>query len=70
MKRDFYMPTILKVHPPISGITAHVTMPGRLGHSIISFLHAFNNNNNILIQIKVCEKWSPRRGFQPTTSQS
>ena len=32
----FYKPTILKVHPPISGITAHATMPGRLEQSIIS----------------------------------
>jgi hypothetical protein len=27
MKLDFYQPTILKVHPPINGITAHTTMP-------------------------------------------
>jgi len=27
----------LTFHPPISGITAHATMPGRLEHSIISF---------------------------------
>jgi len=24
----FYELTVLKVHPPISGITAHATMPG------------------------------------------
>jgi hypothetical protein len=34
----FYKPTILKVHPPISRITAHVTMPVRLEHSIIYFV--------------------------------
>ena len=33
----FYKPTALKVHPPISGITAFATMPGRLEHSSISF---------------------------------
>jgi hypothetical protein len=26
----FYKPTVLKVYPPISGITAHATMPGWL----------------------------------------
>jgi hypothetical protein len=33
----FYEPTIPKVYPPISGITAHAAMPGKLEHSIISF---------------------------------
>jgi hypothetical protein len=36
MKLDFYKPTILNVPPPISGITAHATMPSYLEHSIIS----------------------------------
>ncbi len=33
----FYKPTVLKVHPPISGVAAHATMPRWLEHSIISF---------------------------------
>jgi hypothetical protein len=33
----FYKPTVHKVPPPISGITAHATMPGRLEHFIVSF---------------------------------
>jgi hypothetical protein len=37
MKLNFYKPTILKIHPPICGITAHATMPGGLEHSNISF---------------------------------
>jgi hypothetical protein len=37
MKLDFHKPSVLKVYPPIRGITAHATMPGRLEHSIISF---------------------------------
>ncbi len=34
MKMDFYKPTVFKVQPPISGITAHATMPGRLKYCI------------------------------------
>ncbi len=34
MKPDFYIPTVLKVHPPICRITTHATMPGRLEYSI------------------------------------
>ena len=34
---DLYMPTVLKVHPSICGITAYVTMQGRLELSIIYF---------------------------------
>ncbi len=30
MNLDFYLPTVLKVHPPISGITAHAIMLVRL----------------------------------------
>ncbi len=30
MKLDFYVPTVLKVHPPVSGITPHATMLVRL----------------------------------------
>jgi hypothetical protein len=30
-----YKLTVLKVHPLISGIIAHATMPGRLEHSTI-----------------------------------
>ncbi len=41
MKLDFYKPTVLKVHPPISRITAHATIPGRLKHSIISSCFRF-----------------------------
>jgi hypothetical protein len=37
MKLDVYKPTALKDHLPISGITAHATMPGTLEHPIISF---------------------------------
>jgi hypothetical protein len=33
-----YKPTILKVHPLISRITAHAKMPGRMEHSIISII--------------------------------
>jgi hypothetical protein len=33
----FYKLTVLKVHPPISRITAHAAMPGRLEHSNIAF---------------------------------
>ncbi len=33
----FYKPTVLKVHPPINGITAHATMPGRLEYSTLAF---------------------------------
>jgi hypothetical protein len=46
----FYKSTILKVHPPISGITAHATMPGRLKHSIFSFC------SRLLIQNEWCLK--------------
>ena len=51
MKLVFYKPTILKVHPTISGITAHATMQGRLEHSIISFLL------QALIQMNVWHKF-------------
>jgi hypothetical protein len=40
----FYKLTILKVHPPISGITAHTTMPGRSQHSTYLLLQAFDPN--------------------------
>jgi len=38
----FYKPTVLKVHPPISGVIEHATMPGRLQHSITSFYSTFS----------------------------
>jgi hypothetical protein len=46
MKLINYKTTILKVHPPISGITAHATMPARMEHSIIylALLQAFDPN--------------------------
>jgi len=40
-KVGFYDPTILKVHPPISWITAHAAMPGRLEHLISLFAQGF-----------------------------
>ena len=56
----FYKPTVLKIHPPISGITAHATMPGSLEHSIIScWSNEWCLKNGLL-----------GRGFEPTTFQS
>jgi hypothetical protein len=52
----FYKPTILKVHPPVNGITAHATMPGRLEHSMISFCFM------LWSKWMVNERWSPRWG--------
>ena len=43
-------PTILKAHPPISGIKAHGTMQGRLEHSFISFC------SKVLIQMNSAGK--------------
>jgi hypothetical protein len=42
----FFKPTVLIVHHPISGIKAHVTMPGRLEHSFhyLFLLHDFDPN--------------------------
>ncbi len=47
MKLNFYKPTFLKIHPPISGITAHATMPGRFEQSVISFLRHFLIQTNV-----------------------
>jgi hypothetical protein len=52
---DFYKPTVFKVQPPISGITAHATMPGRLEYLIL--LHAFDQNEWCM------KKWSPQGSF-------
>ncbi len=66
MKLYFYKPTILKVHPPISGITTHATLSGRLDHSIISFCFM------LLIQMNGAWKMVPTvgSGFELTTFQS
>jgi len=37
MNLNIHKPSVLKVHPPISRITAHAQKPGGLEHSMISF---------------------------------
>ncbi len=53
MKLDFYKPTVFKVHPLISGITAHAPMPGRLEYVFV--LYVFDQNewclNNGLLSL-------------------
>jgi hypothetical protein len=55
MKMDFSKPTVFKVQPPISGITAHATMPGWLEYLFL--LHAFDQNEWCM------KKWSPQGSF-------
>ncbi len=59
---EFYKPTVLKVHPPNSRISAHATLPGRLKHIIISFC------SRLLIQMNNAWKMvsSVGWGFEPT----
>jgi len=62
---SFYKPTVLKVHPPNIGITAHSTMPGWLKHSSSLFCSILLNPpmNGAW---KILSSW----GFEPLTSQS
>ena len=55
----FYESTILKVHLPCSRITTHATMPRKLIHTIICFLHAFDPNEWFV----KCSVFS--EGFEP-----
>ncbi len=55
----FYESTILKVQLPSSRTTTHATMPRKLKHTIICFLHAFDPN-------EWCVKCSVfSEGFEP-----
>jgi hypothetical protein len=61
---DFYKPTVFKVQPPISGITAHAPMPGRLEYLFL--LHTFDQN-------QWCMKNGPLSGVfnpQPLSHES